>query len=1290
MQRITSVKDLDNYLNRLKKDKNTTIDFENAINLLADDCNFIKYSHFKDISNKLSNNLEAEQVINWIEKYRNLQAIMERNKSFFTSRINIDDVILIVLPKLKNDLTFDEVKNLIETIESSKHAKELVDISENLKAKSSDLGKVAKNYFSEKNESGKQRFVKEIKQLIYAEKIYLNEIQSVLKRISRVNESVKSNCENFLTKIDEIDEIINEKNLSQQKFNDLINKTNDLNQLIENSQPIKTLSKRNPDFQFVYDLLENLINKMQPKEEDLTYFFKIAIEDNIIMDWKLFRSIVERIKNFNFTLLVKFYVELFGKSEDPKAFIEKFDTKNIIGVLDIIKMIFSRGNSGIILTILNNFFDQHEKKNWDAFDSKMFEGIANGFAYLIKEIKLYKYEDKNFIYLPSEISFWNGINFEENGLSAKAVGSLFEKMEVRNVKLPPALMFIFTFILKERFEEKFVNYFKKNYYAEFNFKDISVIEPYQFLFLIKYPQLFSEEILDGFVNLSTSFITGISGKGTVCHYFVAFNNEIYVRITKNFLRFSEVKPLLKKIIDKEKLSLWQHFFDIVISDSDELKNFLDTNQKSLERQEMEVVEQREEENIGSAESQKFGIKTENFEEILADEADENERKKVTDIKKGNEGNAEQLQPEVTAQTEVDEKQVRNMDNADDAKKLINNEEAKNVDEANHESEKEKENKEQKQEIEERIKLESEIIVVLPNDFKLNDINGREQVITGCAIFNLDDGNKLIKENSLWVNLKNNNGKNFAEFSNGEGKISLNKENNIGIRFLYRDGKKQLLYIGKHENILPIEIKDFVPNSDKAYEIIVDSENGLPKVVESVFKDKSDIKSFDEEIMEIKRKRREEVEAKRKILIHMPAVMQFNKDKISSISYINRDDERKNFPFVENEVVTIENFKTQDGTFNIIYNRNDRNNIGNCVVEIDSLFAENNNSDEANLYLDSIGRIDKKKTYGKSDAIQSVTLRIPKDSKFDTIYFWDEESEKTSFNHLSFNLIKKGEMLEVTIPNVNLKNEKIKYQLFGDSTYGNGRNRTEEISVPLNDYGSNDDVILILNNSGELEKITTLEKEEEEHERHEQEERKRQKQIQKEKDKLLFEKNKGKKLSRSSSVELFIKKGLIEEKSENKEETKEEEEIDYKKMMILFGGLALFFLVLTLTISILTFGTGTIPMLLSTLIYNSIIYNSIFGALTAGLGVGFFTFTALFLKNFVSYFRSKSGKSLEVLNESENSLPDKSESKSNEDVPKKEMNLSKSVGDFSDISKQIDREKPQTVSENFKSTEVDKT
>ncbi len=139
-------------------------------------------------------------------------------------------------------------------------------------------------------------------------------------------------------------------------------------------------------------------------------------------------------------------------------------------------------------------------------------------------------------------------------------------------------------------------------------------------------------------------------------------------------------------------------------------------------------------------------------------------------------------------------------------------------------------------------------------------------------------------------------------------------------------------------------------------------------------------------------------------------------------------------------------------------------------------------------------------------------------------------------------------------------------------------------------------------------------------------------------------------------------------------------------MILFGGFALFFLALTLTISILTFGTGTIPMLaLSTLIYNSV-----FGALTAGLGIGVFAFTALFFKNCVSYFISKNEKNLEALSETENSLPDNIENESGKSVHKNKMRRSKSLINLSDISNQTNEEKPQTACENFKSTEVDKT
>lgn len=104
--------------------------------------------------------------------------------------------------------------------------------------------------------------------------------------------------------------------------------------------------------------------------------------------------------------------------------------------------------------------------------------------------------------------------------------------------------------------------------------------------------------------------------------------------------------------------------------------------------------------------------------------------------------------------------------------------------------------------------------------------------------------------------------------------------------------------------------------------------------------------------------------------------------------------------------------------------------------------------------------------------------------------------------------------------------------------------------------------------------------------------------------------------------------------------------------------------------------------------STLIYNSVFGTLTALFGVGFFTSIVLFFKNCVSYFISKNEKNLEALSETENSLPDNIENESGKSVHKNKMRRSKSLINLSDISKQTDREKPQTTGKNFKTTQVD--
>ncbi len=287
----------------------SSINFESAKSLVEKH-DFVKDSSFITLSKKLPNNLTVEQLIYWIN--------LGKSKK-------INDVILIGLPKLKNNLTFGEIENLIETIESSRCAKELVDISKDLGKKNSDLAKAGKDYFSEQEDSKKQGFKEKISEAIAAEKIYLNEIQSVLKRINKV-----LNCRNLLPQIDEICKIINKEGLSQQDLKNLNNRINDLNQSIADSR-ITPLSKRNPDFQFKYDDLVNIINKMEQTEssdeEDLTYFFKIAFEYNISMNWDLFVLIINKFSNFDFMKLVNFYFEIFRngfeKISDKDGFFNK-------------------------------------------------------------------------------------------------------------------------------------------------------------------------------------------------------------------------------------------------------------------------------------------------------------------------------------------------------------------------------------------------------------------------------------------------------------------------------------------------------------------------------------------------------------------------------------------------------------------------------------------------------------------------------------------------------------------------------------------------------------------------------------------------------------------------------------------------------------------------------------------------------------------------------------------------------------------------------------------------------
>lgn len=122
-----SEKDFKNYLKKVK-----SIDFESAESIFENH-DFAKDKLFVILSQKLPNNLTVKQLIYLIN-------LGESKK--------INDVISIGLQKLKNDLTLSEIENLIETIESSRCAKELVDISKNLGTKNSDLNKVARNYFS--------------------------------------------------------------------------------------------------------------------------------------------------------------------------------------------------------------------------------------------------------------------------------------------------------------------------------------------------------------------------------------------------------------------------------------------------------------------------------------------------------------------------------------------------------------------------------------------------------------------------------------------------------------------------------------------------------------------------------------------------------------------------------------------------------------------------------------------------------------------------------------------------------------------------------------------------------------------------------------------------------------------------------------------------------------------------------------------------------------------------------------------------------------------------------------
>lgn len=242
----------------------------------------------------------------------------------------------------------------------------------------------------------------------------------------------------------------------------------------------------------------------------------------------------------------------------------------------------------LILNVLDNFFEQH--KNLNESDKNIFNEIFSKCNNLLKR-------------------FWFRSNLEvkfnncycdifENSVSVELFTSLLEKIKEINLKLPPLLMFILIYVVDDLGNnEDFGNYFRGKYATEFSFTN--GIELYQLLYLFKYPQLldFNDKILDDFLssNINLCLLEGNNKKSDDLHgvsdvssikkddehyYCVGFfyEDSFPIYVSENSLKFSEIQPLLEKIIcNKEQLNFWLPFFYFAIKDTGELIRFLNEN-----------------------------------------------------------------------------------------------------------------------------------------------------------------------------------------------------------------------------------------------------------------------------------------------------------------------------------------------------------------------------------------------------------------------------------------------------------------------------------------------------------------------------------------------------------------------------------------------------------------------------------------------------------------------------------------------------------------------------------------
>ncbi len=1091
------------------------IDFESAKSIVENN-DFVKDSLFEDLSKKLSDDLTVEQFIYWID--------LRKSKK-------INDIISIGLQKLKNDLTFDEIENLIETIESSKHAKELVDVSKNLGTKNSDLNKAVKNYFIEKEDSKEQEFTKKIREAIAAEKIYLKEIQSVLKRINKV-----LNCRNLLPQIDEIDEIINKKSLYKQDFETLIAKINNLNQSIANLQ-IAPLSKRNPGFQFKRDDLKNVINKMKKigneegGEEDLTYFFKIAFENNISMDWNLFVLIINKFSNFDFMKLVNFYFETFRngfeKISDKDRFLnkakavcdllmKKIDFKGIIVAIDsvkiinIIKIFFDIQGAADNIEILKKDRKKLEKNQID--DKKAKATIEKAIEEEAKMVNKLVLEMSEFISGVLKKFFAQHRNFNESDIN------IINKMIVA--------------VLKKFFDDS------DDLFNEFDFVNI-------FSFLYNGSEFFNEfsekvgELSVLALKLSEEDYKNddIEGKAQDANELAQISIELLSGILKNFLaKNEELNESNRNMLNKMIIVVLKKF----IGGNDDLYN------------EFDFV------NIFSF--------LYNGSEFFNEFSEKVGKLSVLALKLSEKDYGEDIETKTKDEKEFFQK------------------------------------------------IFELILNVLDNFFEQHK--------------NLNESDKNI----------------FNEI--------FSKCNNLLKRFWFRSN-------------LEVKFSDF--DCD-------------------IFENSVNIELFTPLLEKIK-----------EINLKLPPLLMFI--LISIFDNVENDDTFKDY-FKKNYVAEFD-FTNGIELYQLLY-------LFKCpqLLNFDDKILDNFLNSDINLCLLEGNNKKSDDLHGVSD----VSSIKKDDEHYYCVGFFYEDSFSIYVSENSLKFSEVQPLLEKIISNIEQLNFWLPFFYFAIKdtnelirflnekkidinclSLANGQSKPELVfnnfCIPFPEKKS----MKLQEERKKKEEEEQEKKEKEEQEKREKEEQEKREQEEREKveqeeqEKLLFKDiiKQNVKLSCSKLQEFKSKKEYESNIKENKKTN--DEEVNQKKRMILFGGFALFFLVLTLTISILTFGTGTIPMLA---LGSILIYNSVFGALTAGLGVGFFTFAVLFLKSCVSYFRSKSEKSLEVLNESENSLPNKSESELNEDVSGNQIRTSKSLIDLSDISNQINEEKPRTTGEDFENTQVD--